>query len=154
MIDSHCHLNFKTLIDNFNTIIQNAKNNNINAILSINTSLDDFESHYKLINKYKSLFLSFGIHPENITSNNIPDIDIFKSFCSYEKVIGIGETGLDFYHSIEYKKEQYASFENHIESSYENNLPLIIHKRNSEKEIIDVIKQYQNSMIGHNSKHK
>ena len=85
-------------------------------------------------------------HPENVTNKNIVSVEelVFTSNHN-EKVIGIGETGLDFYHSKEYKSEQYQSFENHIECSYETNLPLIIHQRNSEKEIIDVLNNYQKS---------
>ena len=80
-----------------------------------------------------------------MNSFNIPAVDSLKFYCEYEHVIGIGETGLDFYRSTEYKSEQYQSFENHIECSYETNLPLIIHQRNSEKEIIEVLNNYQKS---------
>ena len=145
MIDSHCHLNFDNLSKDFPSIIKRAKANNITAILSINTNPDEFESHYQLIKKHQSLFISYGLHPANVNSFNIPSIDTLKLYCEYEQVIGIGETGLDFYHSKEYQSEQYQSFENHIECSYETNLPLIIHQRNSEKEIIDVLNNYQKS---------
>jgi|TARA_B100000959_G_scaffold33502_1_gene31848 TatD DNase family protein len=145
MIDSHCHLNFDNLSKDFSSIIKRAKKNNITAILSINTNPDKFESHYQLIKKYKSLFISYGLHPENVNSFNIPTADSLKFYCEYEQVIGIGETGLDFYRSTEHKLEQYQTFENHIECSYKTNLPLIIHQRNSEKEIIEVLKNYQKS---------
>ena len=145
MIDSHCHLNFDNLSKDFSSIIKRAKENNITAILSINTNPDEFESHYQLIKKHQSLFISYGLHPENVNSFNIPSINSLKFYCEYEQVIGIGETGLDFYRSTEHKSEQYQSFENHIECSYETNLPLIIHQRNSEKEIIDVLNNYQKS---------
>ena len=145
MIDSHCHLNFDSLIKDFNSIIQRAKENNITAILSINTNPNEFESHYQLIKNHLSLFISYGLHPGNVNSINIPSIDTLKLYCKYKQVIGIGETGLDFYHTKEYKSEQYKSFENHIECSYETKLPLIIHQRSSEKEIIDVLNNYQKS---------
>ena len=145
MIDSHCHLNFENIIKDFNNIIKRARENGITAILSINTKPNEFDSHYQLIKNYKSLFLSCGLHPGNVNSINIPTVSDLKSYCEYEKVIGIGETGLDFFHSTEHKSNQYQSFENHIECSYETNLPLIIHQRNSEKEIIDVLNNYQKS---------
>ena len=142
MIDSHCHLYFDSLKNNFKTIINESIKNNVTSILSINTDPNEFESHYQLINKYKSLFISYGLHPDNVNSKNIPSLESLKFFSNYEKVIGIGETGLDFYHSNDNKKFQILSFENHIECSYENNLPLIIHQRNSEKEIIDILNYY------------
>ena len=158
MIDSHCHLNFDNLSKDFSSIIKRAKENNITAILSINTNPDEFESHYQLIEKHQSLFISYGLHPANVNSFNIPSINSLKFYCEYEQVIGIGETGLDFYRSTEHKSEQYQSFENHIECSYETNLPLIIHQRSSEKEIIDVLnifnrapcKEHENKFLNTN----
>lgn len=143
MIDSHCHLNFDLLKKNFLKIIDNANKNNITSILTINTDPDEFTSHYKLIENYNSIFISYGLHPEYVTNQKlISKDDIIKNSLK-KKVIGIGETGLDFYHSLQFKKEQYLSFENHIEASIDVNLPLIIHQRNSEKEIIDVLNNYQ-----------
>jgi len=145
MIDSHCHLNFDSLSENFNSIINRARENNITAILSINTKPEEFESHYQLISRYKSIFISYGLHPGNVNNFNVPTANNLKLYSEYSRVIGIGETGLDFYHSQEFKSEQFTSFENHIECSYETNLPLIIHQRNSEKEIIDVLNNYHKS---------
>ena len=69
MIDSHCHLFFDELKNNIEFIIQNAKKNNITAILSINTNKEDFLNHYNLLKKYKSIYLSSGVHPQNISKN-------------------------------------------------------------------------------------
>ena len=142
MIDSHCHLNFDSLTNDFDLIIQRAKENKIKGILSINTNPDEFESHYQLIKKHQSIFISYGLHPTNVNTFNVSSIDKIKLYLKYAEVIGIGETGLDFYHSKDYKSEQYKSFEKHIEYSYETNLPLIIHQRNSEKEIMEVLYHY------------
>ena len=71
MIDSHCHLNFDNIINDFDEIINRAKKNHVTAILSINTDPDEFNIHYDLINKYKSLFISFGLHPGKVKTNNI-----------------------------------------------------------------------------------
>ena len=142
MIDSHCHLFFDNLSNNIETIIQNAIKNQVSAILSINTNPDDFLEHYKLIDKYKSIFISYGLHPDEVNTSNLLSSNKIDSFCNKEKVVGIGETGLDFYHSKTNKNLQIKSFENHIESSYKNDLPLIIHQRNSEKEIIEILKSY------------
>ena len=71
MIDSHCHLFFDSLKNNFLQIIDRAIENNITAILSINTEMDNFDAHYDLIKNYKSIFISCGQHPENVTEKNI-----------------------------------------------------------------------------------
>jgi len=145
MIDSHCHLNFESLINNFKKIINSAKNKNITSILTINTDPNEFLNHYELIKNFKSLFISYGLHPEKVSNINMINKDLIIKNTNLDKVIGIGETGLDFYHSTLYKKEQYKVFEEHIEASIISNLPLIIHQRNSENEIIEVLKNYQNS---------
>jgi len=145
LIDSHCHLLFDSLKNSISKIIERAIKNNITAILSINTKMKDFESHYKLIDDYKSVFISCGHHPENVSNNNIiSGEDIIFTCNNNEKVIGIGETGIDLYYTSDHIKSQYKSFENHIEACIETKLPLIIHQRNSENEIIDILSNYKN----------
>ena len=144
MIDSHCHLFFDSIKNNINDVINRSIESKITAILSINTKFDEFHLHYNLIKNYQSVFISVGQHPDNVGQKNIISKNDILNICNkYEKVIGIGETGLDFYHSYDYKKEQYISFENQIEASLESKLPLIIHQRNSEDEIIEVLNSYQ-----------
>ena len=143
MIDSHCHLNFESLKNDIKNIIKNAKDKKLSSILTINTDPDNFLEHYNLIKKYQSIFISYGLHPENVSNKKTISKEIIIKNIKLDKVIGIGETGLDFYHSNKYKKEQYKSFEEHIEASIETNLPLIIHQRNSENQIIEVLRNYQ-----------
>ena len=139
MIDSHCHLFFDSLRNNFSEVIKRSIDNNITAILSINTNINEFEEHYNLINNYKSIFISFGQHPEYVNDKNIVSTNDIISVSKNNNVIGIGETGIDLYHSTEHIKSQYKSFENHIEACLSTGLPLIIHQRNSENEIITTL---------------
>jgi len=143
VIDSHCHLNFKNIKEDIQNIIFKAKNNNVTSILSINTNPIEFDEHIKIINQYKNIYISYGLHPQEIESNSKFSLNDILLNINHPKVIGLGETGLDFYHSTEFKKKQYEIFEIHIEGSIESSLPLIIHQRNSENEIIEVIKYYQ-----------
>ena len=143
MIDSHCHLNFESIRNNFVTILDNAKKSNITSILSINTEPDQFDEHYNLIKDYNSIYLSYGLHPEHVTNTKLISKALISQYSKIDKVIGIGETGLDFYQSTKYKKEQYKVFEEHIEASIETKLPLIIHQRNSENEIMEILNDYQ-----------
>jgi len=147
VIDSHCHLDFPYLKNNFNEIIQNIIQNNITSVLTINTDPKKFKDHLELISNYKSIFISYGLHPTNIDQNTIFSLNDIILNCKYDKVIGIGETGLDFFHSIDHKLKQYEIFEAHIQASIDTKLPLIIHQRNSEIEIIDVIKNFKNKNL-------
>ena len=147
MIDSHCHLNFNELAENFHNIINNSKLNNITSILSINTDPEDFEDHLNLIKNYNSVYLSYGLHPDKVDTFNQIQLQNFDIASKNEKVIGIGETGIDLYHSQNHLKEQTQVFETHIEASIKHSLPLIIHQRNSEKEIVDILKNYKSNNL-------
>ncbi len=147
MIDSHCHLNFKKLSENFENIINNSKKNNITSILSINTKPEDFQDHLNLIKNYNSIYLSYGLHPSDVQSMNQIELQNFDHYCNNEKVIGIGETGIDLHHNDQFLKEQTQVFETHIEASIKHSLPIIIHQRNSEKEIVDILKNYKSNNL-------
>jgi len=143
MIDSHCHLNFDKLAKNIDQIISNSKDNNVTSILSINTNPTNFNEHVKLINKFSGIYISYGLHPCEIKSIDQLETLEFDKYCNNLNVIGIGETGIDLFHSKNLK-DQIKIFESHIKASINYNLPLIIHQRNSETEIINVLKNYLN----------
>ncbi len=143
MIDSHCHLDFKNLSENFENVIKNSKQNNVTSLLSINTNPLNFEKHLKIIQKNTGIYISYGLHPCEVKSFKQISMQDFDNHCNNPLVIGIGETGLDLFHSQNLLKEQIDAFEAHIEASKKYDLPLIIHQRNSEKEIIDVLKNFQ-----------
>ncbi len=147
MIDSHCHLNFQSLANNIDKVINKSKKNKLSTILSINTNPNDFIEHLELIKDYNGIYLSFGLHPCEVKSFDQIKLLNFENSCNNPKVIGIGETGLDFYHSEDNQEEQIISFKKHIEASFEYNLPLIIHQRNSEDEIIDILREYKNNNL-------
>ena len=147
MIDSHCHLDFESIAENLDDIIINSKKNKLTSILSINTHPDKFNNHIKLISKYDGIYISYGLHPCNVNSMDQGSILDFDKYSSNPIVIGIGETGKDLYHTKNFLKEQIFIFEKHIEASLKHDLPLIIHQRNSEKEIIDILKNYLNLNI-------
>ncbi|MDC3131362.1 TatD family hydrolase [Pelagibacteraceae bacterium] len=142
MIDSHCHLDFEKLSQNFERVIQNSKKNNVTNILSINTNPHNFRKHLKIVKKNKGIYISYGLHPCEVKFSKQLLMEDFDSNCNNPLVIGIGETGIDLFHSQNLLKEQIEAFELHIEASKKYNLPLIIHQRNSEKEIIEVLNNF------------
>ena len=140
LVDSHAHLDFEEISSNFHNIIKNANINNISSILAINTRLENFNKLYKQIKNYKSIWCSIGEHPCNINIDNIPTKDKILSYIN-DKVIGIGETGIDLYYTDKNIEHQFVSFKNHIDASIEAKLPLIIHLRNSENELMNFLVQ-------------
>ena len=141
MIDSHCHLYFNNIANNIEKIIENSKKNNVTSLLSINTNPINFIQHYNLVKNFSGIYLSYGLHPCEIQNfDQLSNLE-FDKYCNNPIVVGIGETGIDLFHSKNYLKEQIKCFELHIEASINHSLPLIIHQRNSEMEIIEILKK-------------
>jgi len=110
-------------------------------MLTICTTLSSFDKIQFIINKYKNIYGTFGIHPHETEKNLNVDLNyILKLKNKFKKIIGIGETGLDFYYNHSDKKIQKKSFINHIHAAAELNIPLIVHSRNAEDETYDIIK--------------
>ena len=147
MIDSHCHLNFESLSKDISNIIKRCYENGVTHLLSINTRPKEFESHLDLIKDYNNIYISYGIHPEHIDNESKLSFIEIEKVIENPKLIAFGETGLDFYHSIQYKQKQIEIFESHIEVSKIYNLPLIIHQRNSEEEIVKVLNKFKNDNL-------
>ena len=144
MIDSHCHLDHEPLLSNIDSIIERSKSAGITKILTICTTLNSFNKIKKLVLKDKIIYGTYGIHPHE-TKNDIVNSDlIINEISNNDKIIGVGETGLDFYYDNSDKETQIKSFETHIKASIELNIPLIIHSRSAENETFDILNKYKN----------
>ena len=130
LIDSHCHLHFPQLFTNIESILKEAEAAGVNLMLTVSTNKDDFHKVIELSSIYSNIYGSIGIHPCH-TTDNIIELDELEQNLSHPKIIAIGETGLDFYHTPYNEQNQMDSLIIHIEASRRNNLPLIIHSRNS-----------------------
>ena len=147
MIDSHCHLDHDPLFQNLNNVILRSKDVGITKLLTICTSLDSFENIKKIINLDPIIYGTFGIHPHDADENLISKDKIIENSKYSKKIIGIGETGLDFYYNNSDKNNQIKSFINHIDASLEIKKTLIVHSRSAEKETFDILNQFKNTDI-------
>ena len=147
MIDSHCHLDREPLINNFKEVMQRAKNVGIEKILTICTTNKNFSEVENLVKKDQIIYGTFGIHPHEANTNSISKDQIIKNVSKNKKIIGVGETGLDFYYNNSDKVSQINSFEEHILASIELNKPIIIHSRNAEDETFELLNKYKNQNI-------
>ncbi len=143
MIDSHCHLDHDPLHENLAEVITRAKEIGITKLLTICTTLESFENIKTIVEIDKMIYGTYGIHPHETTNNIIDKQTIVRSVNENEKIIGIGETGLDFFYNYSDKESQISSFSDHIEASIELNKPVIIHSRNAEKETFDILSSYK-----------
>ena len=147
MIDSHCHLDHEPLFKNIDDIIKRSRDVGIEKLLTICTTLESFKKIKLLINKDKMIYGTYGIHPHEAKNDKINSDIIIKEIKQTNKIIGIGETGLDFFYNHSDKDDQIKSFEEHIKASIILDIPLIIHSRNAENETLEVFNKYKNNNL-------
>jgi len=141
IIDSHCHLDYDNLNIQLKDVIKRAELNKVKYLLTICTTLESFEKIKLIINDYKNVYGTFGIHPHETSKFQKVNYDyIIKLKRKYDKIIGIGETGLDFYYNHSDKEIQKKIFIEHIRAAADLNIPLIVHSRNAEVETYDILK--------------
>ena len=144
MIDSHCHLDHEPLLSDLSNVIQRSKDVGIEKLLTISTSFESFNRIRDIVNQDEIIYGTIGIHPHETDKDTITTNEIVNSLNKYPKIIGIGETGLDFYYENSERTKQTNSFIEHIEASLKTNVPLIIHSRDAEKETFEILNEYKN----------
>ena len=143
MIDSHCHLDHAPLFDNLNDILNRSKEVGIKKLLTICTTLESFKNIENILTIDDMIYGTFGIHPHETENNDVSKITIIESIKKNPKLIGVGETGLDFYYNHSKKNKQIDSFKKHIEAAIEINIPIIVHSRNAEEETFNILGEYK-----------
>ena len=140
IIDSHCHLDYEPLSKDIDQVINRAKKEGVKFFLTIGTEDNGFSKILDITNKYKEVFCSYGIHPHEAKNHkSINREKIIKKVNLNKKIIGIGETGLDFFYNHSDEKDQIKLFIEHIKAAQETNLPLIVHTRSAENKTIEIL---------------
>lgn len=144
-VDSHCHLDRLKLAGYENGLddaVNAASDNGINAMLCVCISDENRRQVVAIAEKYAHICASVGVHPCDIT-NEVQSNDQLKSWVKEsEKIVALGETGLDYYHSREYVGQQKESFKTHLQVGSELNLPVIVHTRDARDDTIALIKEF------------
>jgi len=147
MIDSHCHLDHEPLLSDLSNVLQRSRDVGIEKLLTISTSIDSFSRVKELVNRDEMIYGTIGIHPHESSTNIITANEIIDNLNDNKKLIGIGETGLDFYYNNSEKDKQISCFKEHIEASVKTKIPLIVHSRNAESETFEILNEYKNEHI-------
>ena len=142
MIDSHCHLDHEPLFNNLDDILTRSKSVGIEKLLTICTTFKSFEKIKQLVLRDDIIYGTYGIHPHEVKNDKVNSKLIIDEINSNKKIIGIGETGLDFYYNHSDRNVQIESFEEHIQAAIELNIPLIIHSRNAEKDTLEILSKF------------
>ena len=131
IIDSHCHLNYEPMSLDLKKTIDRAQKNGVKYLLTISTEDKSFNDILKIVKDFDCVYGTYGIHPHE-AKNHLA--------INSKKIIGIGESGLDFFYNHSDKKDQIKCFEEHIIAAQETQLPLVVHTRDAEDETLSIIK--------------
>jgi len=142
IIDSHCHLNYEPMSLSLKETIDRANKDGVKYLLTISTEDKSYDKILNIVSNNKCVYGSYGIHPHEAKNHKtINSEDIIKKTKLNKKIIGIGESGLDFYYNHSERNEQISCFEKHICAAQDTKLPLIVHTRSAEKETLDLLKK-------------
>lgn len=140
LVDSHCHLNFPDFKDDLDEVLKRAREYGIGKMVSICTKLEEFQAISAIAEKYDNVYCTIGVHPHDALEHvSVTAAELIEK-TKHPKCVGIGETGLDFYYEHSPRDEQKQCLAEHIKAAKATGLPLVIHTRNADVDIIKIIK--------------
>lgn len=141
LADSHCHLNYKGLIERRDEVLANARARGVTAMLNIATRESEWDDVVATAEGEADVWATVGIHPHEADKH--PDVDTAKLVgrASHPRVVGIGESGLDYYYDHSDRDRQKASFRSHIAAARETGLPIVVHTRDAEDDTAIILRE-------------
>jgi TatD DNase family protein len=140
-VDSHCHLNYKGLVEQQQDVLARARAAGVSAMLNISTRECEWDDVIGLAEQEDDVWATVGIHPHEADAHIGVDTAKLVAKAANRRVIGIGETGLDYYYDHSDRERQRASFREHIAASRETGLPLIVHTRDADDDTADILRE-------------
>ena len=141
LIDTHCHL-YKEYYENIADIIKIANRCNVNAFINNGCDTQSNQEVLESVAEYKFVYGAIGIHPEYVLNYTLDDLKFIEDNLNNEKIVAIGEIGLDYHYSKENKDEQIKLLELQLELAEKYNLPVIIHSRDATEDTINILKKF------------
>jgi TatD DNase family protein len=141
LVDSHCHLNYKGLVEQRHDVLQRARERGVSAMLNISTREREWDEVIGLAEQESDVWASVGIHPHEADSHTGIDTAKLVAKAAHPRVVGIGETGLDYYYDHSDRAQQRASFREHIAAARDTGLPIIVHTRDAEDDTAQILSE-------------
>jgi TatD DNase family protein len=140
LIDTHCHLDFADFDEERDQLVERAHQAGVTQMVTISTRVRQLSTLLDLTERYPSVFCSVGTHPNNAGEElDIQAEDLVRLANAHEKVVAIGEAGLDYFYDTQTPADQKTGFVRHIEAARETNLPLVIHSRSADEDMIEIL---------------
>ncbi len=147
LVDSHCHLDFPELASRFDQVLESMVNAKVGAALCIGVSLEGLPSVMALAEAHENLFASVGVHPEQLDCAE-PDVETLVRLAGHHRVLGIGETGLDYYWHKDRPEWQRERFRVHIRAAKASRKPLIVHTREAAEDTLRIMREEDAAAVG------
>lgn len=147
--DTHCHLNFDIFKDDLTTVLDRAENRGINRILVPGFDLNSSILAVEYSARYPMVFAAVGVHPNEVDTWDASRISVLENLCTQPKVVAIGEIGLDFYRNPSTSQAQEGILRQQLDLAVRQNLPVLIHNRNSTDRLLEILKDYRLKGIFH-----
>ena len=141
VVDSHCHLDFDELTDRLSEVLANAEMAGVGLMVSIGTRVRKFERLLRIAEENDNVFCTIGTHPHNAHEELDVTVADLVEFARHPKVVGIGEAGLDYHYDLSPRAAQAQGFRSHIAAARETGLPLIIHAREADGDMADILEE-------------
>jgi TatD DNase family protein len=141
LVDSHCHLNFPDFAQDLDGVIARAQAAGVGVMQTICTDMAEFDEVLAIARRYPGVYCSVGVHPNESGATEIVSAKALAEKTSDEKVIGIGETGLDYHYEHSDRQSQKKSFRNHIAAARDTGLPLIVHSRDADEDTVAILSE-------------
>ncbi len=143
LVDSHCHLDFPEFAPELDAVVERARAAGVGTMLTIGTSLERFPGVRAVAERFPDVWCSVGVHPHEAEKEGQNAPDRLIALAAHPKVVGIGETGLDYYYEHSPRQQQRQSFRAHIAAARATGLPLIVHTRDADEETAAILKDEQ-----------
>lgn len=141
LIDSHCHINDKQFNEDIGEVVERAKANGISQLICVGTDIESSEKAIKIADEFQEVFATCGVHPHDSEKPDKKYIQILEDFSKHEKVVAIGEMGLDYFYDFSDRKVQKTIFRDQLELAKDLNLPAVIHNRDSDEDLFQSISE-------------
>jgi TatD DNase family protein len=139
LVDSHCHLDFPEFSPELDSVLARARNAGVGHFLTISTGLKRFPGVRAVAETAADIHCTVGVHPHEAAAEPLDGPDVLLAESAHPKVVGFGESGLDYYYNHSPREAQIRNFRAHIAAAREANLPLVVHTRDAEDDTIAIL---------------
>ena len=148
LIDTHCHLTFEPLADDVEAVVARSAEVGVTRWITVGTSVEDSRQAVELAGRHERMHATVGIHPHDAKDADQQALDKLRDLAHHDKVVAVGETGLDYHYNFSKQPDQKHVFAAHLDLARQLNLPVIVHSRNAFAETIDILDRHGHDLAG------